>query len=206
MENTWMQHVSRYDAPYHPTMFTDPFAYRARLSDANLDFDEDRSRVNDNYSVLSGLITQEEANRRREARQTPRERERKKEEDRYLEIHVDAEWNTSDEDEDMPLTPPHSPNHEPSGLDLSVKAWNKECLLIHLRGRFEFRDFGFEDYETWKQYQIKHSQPSSATSNTVLSKTSQFVQPPLLLPPPHPSTLQSRTPQKLHASRNHLKQ
>jgi len=203
MTNTWL-----HDALYTPAMFSDPFAYRARLTDADLDFYDERSRLINMTSVRQGLITQEEADRRREGRQA--DREQKKEEDRYLELHVDFEWDTSDDSfgEDTPLSPPHSPDRQPRGLDLSIKAWKKECSLILLRGRFDLREFGFEDYEIWKQYQIKHSQPQSATQPPHNSPPHQ---PPPSSPPSSPPShpppiLQTRSRQNVRASRKGFKQ
>jgi len=203
MANAWLR-----DAPYTLAMFSDPFAYRARLTDADLDFYDGRSRLINMTSVRQGLITQEEADRRREMRQA--DRERKKEEDRYLELHVDVEWDTSDDSfgEDTPLSPPRSPDRQTRGLDLSTKAWKKECSLIRLRGRFDLRELGFDDYETWKQYQIKHSQPQSATQPP--HNRPQHQPPPSSppsSPPSHPPPiLRTRSRQIARASRKGYKQ
>ena len=197
MANTWLR-----DAIYTPAMFSDPFAYRARLTNADLDFYYERSRLSDLTSVWQGLITQEEADRACEERQA--DRERKKEEDRYLELHVDAEWDTSDDSfgEDTPLTPPRSPDRPSKGLDFSIKAWKKECSLIRLRRRFDLRDFGFENYEIWKQYQIKHSQPPCATSKVQPPHNSPSRRTPPSSPPSHaPPTLQTTSWQNARASR-----
>ncbi len=189
-------------------MFSDPFAYRARLTDADLDFYDERSQLINMTSVRQGLITQEEADRRREGWQA--DREQKKKEDRYFELHVDFEWDASDDSfgEDTPLSPPHSPDRQPRGLDLSMKAWKKECSLIRLRGRYNLRELGFEDYEIWKQYQIKHSQPQSATKPPHNSPPRQ---PPSSSPPSSPPShpppiLQTRSRQNARASRKGFKQ
>ncbi|KAI9656459.1 MAG: hypothetical protein M1821_004665 [Bathelium mastoideum] len=180
MEKIWMR-----NAPYTPAMFSDPFAYRSRLSDGDLDFDDEQSRLNNTNSVRMGLITQEEADRRNRERHLYREK--RKEEDRYLEVYVDVEWDTSDDsiDEDVPITPPYSPKYQPRGPDLSIKAWKKECSLIHLRKRFDIKDFGFEDYETWKQYQIKHA-PQPAISHISSPSIDLLGQNPPVFPPLRP--------------------
>ncbi len=200
MANTWLR-----DAP---AMFTDSFAYCARLTDADLDFYDERSWLINMTSVWQGLITQEEADRRREGRQA--DRKQKKEEDRYLELHIEFEWDTSNDSfgEDTPLSPPHSPDRQPRGLDLSIKAWKKECSLIRLQGRFNLREFGFKDYETWKQYQIKHSQPQSATQppHNTLPRQPPPSSTPSSLPSHSSSILQTRSRQNAHASQKGFKQ
>ena len=200
MENTWIR-----STPFEPSRFSDPFAYRAPLSDAVLDILDQHQRVNNTDSVMMGLITREEADRRNEERLACREQ--KKEGDRYLEALANVEYDTSDDslDEGTLLTPPRSPDRLSGGLDLSIKAWKKECFLIHERRLFAVRDFGFENYETWKRYQIKHSQPRFAASKAELPHSSPPSQPPPSSPPHSIPTVQTRTLRNTRNSREGFK-
>ena len=170
-------------------MSSDPFRYRAPLTDADLDEQEAGWQVLDAFSVHHGWLTAEQAEQRH--REAEAFRETKKAKDRSLEAYVDGMFSTDESDfsEETPLTPPRSPKRMPGlGLDLSFKAWRKECELMRLRERYDPRDFGFNDYETWKQYQIVHSQ-KPPVSDAEPSRSNVLNQP---LPPdglPSPPSL-----------------
>jgi hypothetical protein len=141
---------------------TDPFAYRAPLSDTDLVMLDERTKLLNQYSVSEGWITQEEADLKNERLQA--ERESKKENDRNLLACIDALYDSDSDvsifDGDVPpLSPPPSPKSKPSGPDISRKAWKKDCYLMSLRFGYDAEDYGFQDYDTWKQYQIKYSEP-----------------------------------------------
>ena len=67
-----------------------------------------------------------------------------------------------EEDVEVPPTPPRSPRPRQQAAaetTLSIKEWQIEVGLMKLRGRYDPKQLGFDDYETWKRYQIKHRQP-----------------------------------------------
>ncbi|KAI9677074.1 MAG: hypothetical protein M1817_006913 [Caeruleum heppii] len=167
-------------------MSSDPFAYRAPLTDADLDLEEDCRWANNALSVKLGWITEEEAERRRRGREALRET--KKKVDRHLKDYVNAMFSSDDSDFDgeKPLTPPRSPKPMPGSIeyDLSENAWMRECELMRLRGRHDPKDWGFEDYGTWKQYQIKHNPHLSVLLEAGPAESSNPLCQPLTAHPP----------------------
>ncbi|KAI4148329.1 MAG: hypothetical protein LQ340_005138 [Diploschistes diacapsis] len=143
-----------------PAPTLDPFRYRVPLTMADLVKLDQQQMAIHQLSVLQGIITEEEAGSRYKR---PKElRESKIKQDLRLPEVIASFYDTDTysefEDDAVLPSPPPSPKVKRDGLDLSQKAWNIECELIRVRGRYALEDFGFQNYEIWKQYQVKHSQ------------------------------------------------
>ena len=158
-------------------MPSNPFAYREPLNDADLDRHEDWTESSDGFLLHHGLITKERIEESRRWRDA--HREEKKAKDRELEQYLDQyyDWvydGCPSSDEETPMTPPRSPRRNSDGPDLSRKAWEKDVELLKVRWwRGKPEDFGFDKYETWREYQIKHaqSQPSALNFEATLCNT-----------------------------------
>ena len=149
----------------------DPFAYREARSDAYFDFRDEQSKAEDEGELRCGRITREELERRCKYRRDNRERYKKEDHDFKDEVDMMYDsYSDSNFDEEVPPTPPRSPKRQsdgPDGPDLSEKAWKKDVKLYRLRwmyGSPSHQKIGFDDYETWKQYQIKYSRPRPSFS------------------------------------------
>lgn len=185
-------------------MSFDPFAYRAPLTDADLDLQETRQDANNALSIKLGWITAREAELRHRDREALRET--KKEQDRSLEMYVDGMFSTDESDfgEETPLTPPRSPKPKPgskgNSRDLSTKSWMKECELMRLRGRYDPKDWGFDDFETWKRYQIVYTRNLSPVAEAGPAESIN----PLRQPPPsrQPSMSNVKSAQNVYVSQS----
>ena len=156
-QSFWYDIQRRDPMGYHAKLASDPFAYRAPLSDSDLDREEAFRIRRDKIEIAFGRCTEEELEQSKKAWKENREVEKQRDLD--LEAWVGIEVDTSEsEAEGAPLSPPRSPpTAKADGPDLSHKAWEKERLLIKYRDRYNLDELGFNDYESWKRYQIKHS-------------------------------------------------
>ena len=145
-----------------PITAANPFAYREAPTDSHLDILDEAARVNSAYSLSRGFISEEQAENNARLRDSNREIYKRC--DHRLEAAVRGMYMSSDSEfDDAPLTPPRSsrPDQTTEENLLSEKEWRIDVTLMKTRGCYDPEDFGFNSYETWKQYQIKHRQPQS---------------------------------------------